>query len=76
MRNGTTLVRVKDGKHFKVTLLSHWSDIQAEDGEQDRVKWYGMDGYHQAYVSASKGHTYKKLDPEAGPVDRRRRRVF
>lgn len=71
MRNGTILIRVGDGKAFMVTLLSHWSDIRAEDGEEDRVKWYGMDGNHLAYVSASKGHSYRKLDPECGPVGKR-----
>ena len=64
MYTGARLERTSDGKLFKVTLLSHWSDIQAEDGEEDRVKWYGSIGKHEAYVSASKGFSYKLLPRE------------
>jgi hypothetical protein len=53
MTSQSTLIRRSDGKKFKVVDLAHWSTIAAEDGEQDRVKWYG-DGY----VSANKGASY------------------
>jgi hypothetical protein len=53
MISGTTLVRRRDGKEFRVVDLAHWSTIRAEDGETDTVKWYG-DGY----VSADKGCSY------------------
>jgi hypothetical protein len=48
--------RTSDKKVFKVTFYSHWSTIQADDGETDAVKWFGGDDY----VSASQGHTYTK----------------
>lgn len=64
MTRGSILQRMNDGKLFRVMLLSHWSDIQADDGEPDRVKWYGSIGKHEAYVSASKGHTYELLPKE------------
>lgn len=54
MRSDSTLVRRTDGKRFRVTLLSHWSDIEAEDGERDRVKWVG----DEQYVSDVRGHGY------------------
>lgn len=57
MRTGSLLVRESDKKEFKVTFLSHWSDIVALDGETDSVKWYGP-----GYVSASKGHTYREKE--------------
>jgi len=52
--------RRSDGKVFRLTFLSHWSDIQSDDGETDSVKWYGNDSQGELYVSASKGHTYVK----------------
>lgn len=54
MKTGAKLVRESDKKVFTVKLLSHWSDIQAEDGEKDAVKW-AFDNY---YVSG-KGATFK-----------------
>lgn len=54
----TYFVRKGDGKRFNLVLLGHWSDIQAEDGEQDSVKWFGPDSF--GYVSANKGHCYDK----------------
>jgi hypothetical protein len=59
MTSKSTLVRESDGKTFRVKLLGHWSDIVADDGEQDSVKWYGGDGDRQLYVSASKGYSYE-----------------
>ncbi len=53
MRSTDTLVRSHDGKEFKIKFHSHWSDIVAEDGEEDCVKWYGP-----GYVSNSKGFSY------------------
>lgn len=53
MRTNSKLVRDTDKKVFTVTLLSHWSDITAEDGETDRVKW----GFDNTYVS-NKGLSY------------------
>lgn len=47
-------IRNDDGKEFFEVLQSHWSDIMSRDGERDRVKWYGGDGY----VGAT---TYKKV---------------
>lgn len=60
MRYGAALKRQSDGKIFHVTLLSHWSDIQADDGETDEVKFYGP-----GYVSRVKGHAYtlQETDP-------------
>lgn len=55
-----TYTRRSDGKVFRLTLLSHWSDIQAEDGETDSVKWYGNDHEGEMYISANKGHHYIK----------------
>lgn len=54
MHMGAFLVREGDKKVFQVTMLAHWSDIRAKDGETDSVKWYGP-----GYVSANKGHTYR-----------------
>lgn len=53
MTTGSILHRRGDSKVFRVVFLAHWSDIQAEDGETDSVKFYG-----NGYVSADKGHTY------------------
>lgn len=61
MTGNSTLKRRSDGKLFKVTDHSHWSTIQAEDGEQDNVKWYG-DGY----VSASRGFSYTVVGAKPG----------
>lgn len=55
MYSNSILTRVEDGKVFKVTFHSHWSEIKAEDGETDYVKW----GFDDLYVSADKGFTYK-----------------
>lgn len=50
--------RKSDGKIFRVTLYSHWSDIQEVDGtEIDSIKW----AWDEDYVSANKGHCYTKL---------------
>lgn len=54
MTSDSILIRKTDGKKFKVTFLSHWSDIQSEDGETDYVKW----GFDDIYVSNSKGFSY------------------
>lgn len=56
------LVRRVDGKQFKPTFVSHWSDIQSVDGETDSVKWYGVDAGKMAYVSASKGFSYLLIE--------------
>lgn len=56
MTKETRLVRRVDRKVFRVTNLAHWSDIQAEDGETDTVKWYGA-----GYVSESKGFSYEEV---------------
>lgn len=45
MYTGSKLVRLKDQKAFTVTFLSHWSDVTAEDGEVDQIKWLGGDDY-------------------------------
>lgn len=55
MTSTSTLIRKHDGKKFKVSFLSHWSDIKAEDGSEiDSVKW----GFDNIYVSHSKGFSY------------------
>lgn len=54
MTKNSVLIRASDKKKFKVTFLSHWSDIKSEDGEEDYVKFF-WDG---EYVSHSKGHHY------------------
>lgn len=54
MTSDGILIRKSDKKVFKVTFLSHWSDIKSEDGETDYVKWIGSD----EYISHSKGHGY------------------
>lgn len=60
MYSTSIIVRESDKKRFKVTFLSHWSDIEAVDGsgETDSVKWYGGDKRGELYVSANKGHSY------------------
>lgn len=55
MLSRSILIREEDGKEFRVTFLSHWSDIEADDGETDSVKMYGPD----QYVSANKGFSYR-----------------
>ncbi len=63
-------VRKGDGKVFdRILFYGHWTDIQAEDGEGDSVKWYGPDSF--GYVSNSKGFTYDKrtVDPEPRETD-------
>ena len=50
-----TLIRSEDGKEFYPILISHWSTIRSEDGEEDCVKCYGPD----MYVSSTKGFGYK-----------------
>jgi hypothetical protein len=58
MYSNSRLKRNSDGKVFRVTLLSHWSDIQSEDGqESDCVKWV-LNDY---YVSQNQGHGYTLL---------------
>jgi len=52
------LKRRSDGKVFEITLHSHWSNIRAEDGEVDRVKWCWGDGETATYVSFDQGHGY------------------
>lgn len=59
MKSTSTVVRKQDGKIFRVACLSHWSDIVADDGETDSVKWYGGNSQHEFYVSANKGFGYK-----------------
>ena len=59
MTSQSILVRRTDGKQFRVKWLAHWSDIVADDGEEDSVKWYGGDATCALFVSASKGHTYE-----------------
>lgn len=54
MLSRSILRREEDGKLFRVTFLSHWSDIKANDGEVDSVKCYGP----ALYVSANKGFGY------------------
>jgi len=54
MLSTSILRRDSDEKLFRVTFLSHWSDIKAGDGEVDAVKCYGP----ALYVSANKGHGY------------------
>jgi hypothetical protein len=44
----------EDGKLFLPTVISHWSTIQADDGEKDEVKWIGG----TEYVSMYKGWKY------------------
>jgi hypothetical protein len=58
MCEGAVLVRREDGVEFRVTVLGHWSTIVSELGETDRVKWLGMAGERDYYVSASKGFLY------------------
>ncbi len=60
MKTNSKLVRKEDQKVFTVTFLSHWSDIQAEDGETDRVKW----GFDNTYVSDKGSYA---LQHEANP---------
>ena len=45
VRTGDTLIRETDHKRFRVVDLSHWSTIQADDGETAHVKWIGGDEY-------------------------------
>lgn len=54
MYSSDILVRKSDGKRFEVKFHSHWSDIVAADGEEDRVKWAG----DEDYVSFNLGHMY------------------
>lgn len=60
-----TFKRISDGKEFSTILRSHWSDIKADDGEEDYVKWYGCETVdnktYELYVSNSKGHAYRKI---------------
>lgn len=56
MTSASTLRRRVDGKLFTVVVLAHWSDIRAEDGETDTVKWYGS-----GYVSENKGYSYEEV---------------
>ena len=56
--------RESDGKIFTCTFASHWSDIKAEDGEEDNVKWIGGSLGAEEYVSRVKGFRYIKLPVE------------
>lgn len=52
--NVPEFVRVADGKVFVLNgELLHWTDIVAEDGTKDSVKWIGSNLY------AGSGHTYR-----------------
>lgn len=59
MNSASKLKRIGDGKVFSVTYLAHWSDIKAEDGDTDTVKWMGADLY-----IGYKGNTYTLLPSE------------
>lgn len=53
------VVRKSDKKEFKVTFLSHWSDVESLDGlEKDSIKWYGNSSEGELYISANKGYSY------------------
>ncbi len=41
MNRDSILIRVDDGKEFRVVDLAHWSTIRSADGEEYEVKWYG-----------------------------------
>jgi len=56
-----TYIRRSDGLKFRVTFLSHWSDIQAENGEQDSVKFYGSDGPGRELLVGHTGQTYIRI---------------
>lgn len=59
MYSDSIIIRRSDKKEFKVTFLSHWSDIESVDGsEKDCVKWYGNGPEGELYVSARAGHSY------------------
>lgn len=59
MLSTSILIRKSDKKPFKVTWLSHWSDIESLNNDvTDTVKWLGDD----LYISHSQGHTYELLD--------------
>jgi hypothetical protein len=68
MYSTSILKRKTDGKTFKVTMLAHWSDIQAEDGEKDSVKylWGGINGTPVEMIS-HKGETYIVQPEEPKP---------
>lgn len=38
-------LRREDGKEFRCVDNAHWSLIEAVDGEQFRVKWWGGNDY-------------------------------
>ena len=57
MDSNSILTRKSDKKQFHFTYLAHWSDIRADDGETDSVKWLGGN----EFVSADKGHVYQEL---------------
>lgn len=59
MYSNSIITRRYDGKKFKVTFLSHWSDIESEDGlEKDSVKWYGNGPEGELYVGHSSKQSY------------------
>ena len=62
MREGSKLVRKEDGKEFTVTFLSHWSTLEASDGEKVSVKIYGWanngDKYSDELRVGTNGGTY------------------
>lgn len=58
MKHSAILIRNEDQKQFKVIYVCHWSEIEADDGERDRVKWYGVSTANELYVSDTKGYGY------------------
>jgi hypothetical protein len=58
MLQGQKILRKSDQKIFTVIDVAHWSDIRANDGETDSVKWYGGSSDIEHYVSQNKGHDY------------------
>lgn len=58
MNKNSTLTRVQDNKVFHVVEMGHWTDIIAEDGERDRVKFLQGDRFSEEYVSQEKGMSY------------------
>jgi len=69
MHNNSILVRPRDKKEFRVVYLAHWTDIKADDGERDTVKWIGPN----VYVGQRSGALYVELVTE--PVAKEQKRV-
>lgn len=58
-----TYTRVGDGKVFKIKVSGHWTDIVAEDGETDTVKFAFCANWNhrsETYISAFKAHKYER----------------